>query len=176
MDKPLTLFFLLAYALGWLPIFLLSEIAGRVGIENWLVLANMAETWSWENDDSDVPRLLVYFITRVQDFAFSLSGIVVVYSVTGWECLRELFSRLIKLGVGPLAWRTWLVACLPFIFYFIAAVSSDAVHSFSFDSVKVIPLLFSLETGLLVTFFLRGPMGEELGLRGFAPCANFNSA
>ncbi|MBL4571703.1 MAG: CPBP family intramembrane metalloprotease [Gammaproteobacteria bacterium] len=168
MDKPLASFFLLAYALGWLPILLLSGIANAAGIESWLVLSSMAETWSWAGVDPGVPRGLVYFITRVQDFAFSISGVIIVAWLYGRAELRELFARLFQFGMGLSAWRVWLIAGLPFVFYFAATIMAGAVGSFSISSTKIVPLLFSLETGLLVTFFLRGPMGEELGLRGFA--------
>jgi membrane protease YdiL (CAAX protease family) len=40
--------------------------------------------------------------------------------------------------------------------------------SFTFNGRTLGAILFSAEAGLLVTLFLRGPMGEELGLRGFA--------
>lgn len=168
MDKPLASFFILAYALGWLPIFVLSAIADAAGVESWLVLANIAETWSWADTDPGVPRFLVYFITRVQDFAFSLSGVIIVACLYGRAGLRDLFARLFKIVVGPSAWRVWLIASLPFVFYFLATIIAGAFDSFSMNSTKIFPLFFGLETGLLVTFFLRGPMGEELGLRGFA--------
>ncbi|MCA9924692.1 MAG: CPBP family intramembrane metalloprotease, partial [Anaerolineales bacterium] len=40
--------------------------------------------------------------------------------------------------------------------------------SFVVNGRTLTTILFSAEAGLLVTLFLRGPMGEELGLRGFA--------
>lgn len=168
MDKPLASFFFLAYALGWLPILLLSGIANAAGIESWLELSSMAEIWSWAGVDPGVPRGLVYFITRVQDFAFSISGVIIVAWLYGRAGLRELFARLLQFGVGPSTGRVWLIAGLPFVFYLAATTVSGAVVSFSIDGTKIVSLLFSLESGLLVAFFLRGPMGEELGLRGFA--------
>jgi len=104
MDKPLATFISLAYALGRLPIFVLSAIADAAGVESWLVLANIAETWSWADTEPGVSRFLVYFITRVQDLAFSLSGVIIVACLYGRAGLRELFARLFKIVVGPSAW------------------------------------------------------------------------
>ncbi|HDZ07486.1 CPBP family intramembrane glutamic endopeptidase [Pseudohongiella sp.] len=168
MTKPILIFFALAYALGWLPILLLSWLAQRAGLDSWLVLATMAETWTWDGRDVGVPYGLLYFITRVQDFAFSISGVIVVAWLYGGAGVRNLFAGLIKIRLGAAGKRIWLLACLPFVFYFLATVAVGAVGSFTFSINDLFPLLFSLETGLLVTFLLRGPMGEELGLRGFA--------
>ncbi len=49
-----------------------------------------------------------------------------------------------------------------------AAVLADALGSADFSTGAVTTALFSLHAGLFVSLFLRGAMGEELGLRGFA--------
>ena len=50
----------------------------------------------------------------------------------------------------------------------LATAVSGELASFTFNGQTLSAILFSAEAGLLVTLFLRGPMGEELGLRGFA--------
>jgi len=83
----------------------------------------------------------------------------------GWQGLRALGSRLLQ-------WRMtgscWLLTILPLALYLSATVTSNALDSFQWSPGHLWRALFSIEAGLLVTLLLRGPMGEELGLRGFA--------
>ena len=82
--------------------------------------------------------------------------------------LRELGSRLVRWQVG---WRWYGVALLPAGLYLLATVLSGALNTFTLNGQTLSKILFSPEAGLLVAFFLRGAMGEELELRGFAlPC------
>ena len=60
------------------------------------------------------------------------------------------------------------MALLPLGLYLLATAVSGELASFTFNGQTLSAILFSAEAGLLVTLFLRGPMGEELGLRGFA--------
>jgi membrane protease YdiL (CAAX protease family) len=107
----------------------------------------------------------VYLITRVQDFAFTIAGVIVIAVVYGRPGLRELGSRLVRWRVG---WRWYLVALLPVGLYLLATAFSGALSTFTLDGKTLVRILFSPEAGILVAFFLRGAMGEEPGLRGFA--------
>ena len=163
--RPLLLFVVIAYLIAWLPIPLLSWAAADAGLDSWIELSRLTESNSLANVDLAIPGWMLFAITRIQDFAFSLSGLLVLFSVQGWQGMRTLSARLLQ-------WRMpvscWLVVTLPLALYMLATVTSNSVNSFQFSFANLWRALFSLEAGLLVTLLLRGPMGEELGLRGFA--------
>lgn len=164
-DWPTMTFFALAYLLAWGMIPLLSAIARQSGVADWMTLSQMGEVLEFGTVDLSVPGWVVYLITRVQDFAFSIAGVIMIAYLHGRSGLRELGRRLLKWRVG---WRVWLVALLPLGLYLVATAVAGALGSFALNGRSVSTILFSAEAGLLVTLLLRGPMGEELGLRGFA--------
>ncbi|MDX1416810.1 MAG: CPBP family intramembrane glutamic endopeptidase [Candidatus Promineifilaceae bacterium] len=165
LDWPIIAFFVLAYLIAWSMIPLLDLIAQQSGIPDWIALNGMAETLSFNGVDLSVPGWLVYLITRVQDFAFSIAGVIMIAYLYGRDGLQELGRRLIKWRVG---WRWWLAAFIPFGLYLIAAAVAGALGTLTFSMDTLYAILFSAQAGFLVTLLLRGPMGEELGLRGFA--------
>jgi len=164
MDRSIIVFFALAYAIAWTPIAFLSLLASQAGLENWIALSSMAESGVWNDTEISAPQWFVYLITRIQDFSFTISGVVLILWLYGVAGLKEALLRFTQWKVG----KVWIAALLPFVFYFIATLLSDAASSFTISIEKVNYLLFSLEAGIVVTLLLRGPMGEELGLRGFA--------
>lgn len=107
----------------------------------------------------------MYALTRLADFAFSIAGVVVIAATTGRAGLRTLGRRLTRVRIG---WGWYAVASLPVALYLMATVLADAVGSADFSTGAVTTAVFSLHAGLFVSLFLRGAMGEELGLRGFA--------
>lgn len=165
LDKPLLAFFALAYLISWGLIPLLAFIARQSGLDDWTTLSQMAESLNYGDTVLAAPGWLIYAVTRVQDFSFSIAGVVVVAVVYGRDGLRTLFGRLLRWRVG---WRWWLVALLPFALYGLATAVAGVGSSFTMNGRVLQTILVSAEAGLLVTLFLRGPMGEELGLRGFA--------
>jgi hypothetical protein len=70
------LFFALAYAIAWSMIPLMSAIAKSAGLSDWITLSRMAEAFEFGNAQLPVPGWLVYVITRIQDFAFSIAGVI----------------------------------------------------------------------------------------------------
>ncbi len=165
VDVPLIIFFLIAYLIGWGLIPVLSNIAHKSGLDNWQTLSQMAEALNFESVELPVPGWVVYLITRIQDFSFSIAGIIMIAVVTGRDGLKELGQRLIRWRVS---WKWYLFAFLPFGLYFLATVLSGSLSSFQFSGETLVTILVQAEAGFLVYLFLRGPMGEELGLRGFA--------
>ncbi len=67
-----------------------------------------------------------------------------------------------------IGWRWYLAALVPFGLYGLATILAGATDPFTFSPDKLFRILFSAEAGFLVYLFLRGAMGEEIGLRGFA--------
>jgi membrane protease YdiL (CAAX protease family) len=165
LDWPLIIFFALAYLIAWGLIPVLSAIAQGSGVADWATLNQMGELLDFAGADLSVPGWVVYLITRVQDFAFSIAGVIMIAFVNGRAELSGLGRRLIRWRVR---WPWYLAALLPFGLYALAAAVSGGLSSFTFTAGSLGKILFSLEAGFLVYFFLRGAMGEELGLRGFA--------
>jgi len=164
-DWPVITFFALAYFIGWAPMPILAWIANDAGIESWITLSQLAESWSFDNQQLAVPYWLVYVITRIQDFAFSISGLILIGYLYGGHGFKELGKRFIPSRVSGIY---WILAGLPIAFYAIATLTAGALTPFDGSGINIRTALFSIESGLLVTLLLRGPMGEELGLRGFA--------
>ena len=161
LDWPLLTFFFLAYLIAWGLIPVLAAIAQQSGVTDWLTLSQMAETSNFDNVNVSAPEWLVYLITRLQDFAFSIAGVTMIGLLNGSSGLKQLAHRIRQWQVG---WRWWLLALLPFGLYTLAAGASGAMGSFAVNGRTLSTLIFSAEAGLLVTLFLRGPMGEELAL------------
>lgn len=161
-DRPVIAFFLLAYGIAWGLWLVLSQFAAASGVETEPFL-RMIEAQDFGATDPALPGWLLYLLTRIQDFAFSIAGVTMIIATAGRQGLRELGSRLVRFRFGP-GW--YLLALLPIALFGAAVLISGA--SAEVTGEKVGTALFSIEAGLLVSLFLRGAMGEELGLRGFA--------
>ncbi|WP_439027534.1 CPBP family intramembrane glutamic endopeptidase [Haloarchaeobius sp. DT45] len=169
-DWPLVGFFALAFAIAWGTLGVLAVIAEQSGVESAIRLLEMGEVMQFEGADLVVPGWVVYLLTRLADFSFSIAGVVVVALTAGRAGLRELFGRLVRFDL-PRIW--YLVALVPVGLYGLAVLVFGLGNGGVFESLDLSPAaiqtaLFALNGGVLVTLFLRGPMGEELGLRGFA--------
>ena len=158
---PILAFFAIAFAIAWGLWLVVAAVAAQAGVETNAFLV-MVETQQFEVAPP-LPGWLLYLITRVIDFAFSIAGVVVIAATAGTAGLRELGRRLVAMRFGI---RWYLLALLPVGLYGLSTVVAGAAPAISVDG--ALTALISLEAGLLVSLFLRGAMGEELGLRGFA--------
>lgn len=165
IDLPLISFFLIAYIIAWGLIPVMNYFAQSAGQDSWLVLSEMAEALRFEGVDLPVAGWVIYLITRLQDFSFSIAGIIMIAAVSGWKGLQELGQRLVRWRVN---WKWYLFAFLPFGIYLLATALTGNLGSFRVTDNTLAAVLIQAETGFLVYLFLRGAMGEELGLRGFA--------
>ena len=165
IDWPLVIFFVSSYALAWGIALYLASIAKHAGLQSWTELAAMAEVMEFDNSTLPLPAWSLYGLTRVQDFSFSICGLALIAYLHGISGLKKLGQRLLQ---WRMPWKWWLLALLPMFLYLLAMFVAGATSSFTLSAQNIYTGLFSLEAGLVVTFFLRGPMGEELGLRGFA--------
>ena len=162
-SRPFATFVGLAYLIGWGCWFLLVALSGDTGLDA-AEFSSRIEAWDLSGVDAPLPHWLLYLITRVQDFAFSIAGVVVVGLTAGREGLKELFGRLVRFGISA---KWYLLGLLPVALYLVATLlANDGEPDFSPGAIST--ALFSLGSGLLVSLLLRGAMGEELGLRGFA--------
>ncbi|WP_420630347.1 CPBP family intramembrane glutamic endopeptidase [Candidatus Leptofilum sp.] len=165
LARPLVFFFGLAYALAWGALGVLHLIARQSGIESGLVLLQMGEAFQFGNSTPIVAPWIIYLLTRLADFAFSIAGIVTIALTTGREGLLVLWQRLTR---WRMAWRWYALGLLPLGLYGVAVLVAGGVESAKITSTTLTTVLFSLHSGFFVSLFLRGAFGEEFGLRGFA--------
>jgi membrane protease YdiL (CAAX protease family) len=165
IDWSIVAFFVIAYVIAWSMIPILDVIAHQSGVSGWAELSVIGEAYDFSGIDLSVPGWLVYLITRIQDFAFSIAGVIMIGVTSGREGLANLGKRLVR---WRFKWTWYVLALLPFGLYFLASVAAGAIPSFQVNATILEAALISLESGFLVTLFLRGAMGEEPGLRGFA--------
>ena len=167
---PLIGFTILAFGIAWGAELLLYRIAAASELEVDLV-RNAAERMEFDElAELTISPWMAYLLTRLQDFSFSIAGVVMTAVVGGTQGLRALASMLFRWRVAPI-W--YMVALLPVAWYTVAVAvadggSGEVFESFSFSASSLQAMLIGAEFGLLVTLLFRGPMGEELGLRGFA--------
>jgi membrane protease YdiL (CAAX protease family) len=159
---PVAAFFVLAYGIAWGMWLVVAATAGDsgVGTDDFI---RMVEAQQFEGVSPALPEWLLYLMTRVIDFSFSIAGILIIAATFGRDGLRELGARLVRWRFGA---RWYLLAVLPAGLFAAATILAGAASSFQVEALGT--ALFSLQAGLLVSLLLRGAMGEELGLRGFA--------
>ncbi|CAA9458215.1 MAG: CAAX amino terminal protease family protein [uncultured Rubrobacteraceae bacterium] len=144
---PLVAFFGLAFTVTW----------GIVGVVWLLSSLGVVSLQS--------PSGLVVLLLMLAIFAPSLSGIAMTAITGGRAGLRELSGRLLKLRVG-LRWYLVVLLGVPaaaLLASLLAAVVTDEVALREFDLGSWY-LVFPLLLGTLIG----GPLGEEIGWRGFA--------
>lgn len=163
VDWPLILFFVLAYAIAWGALGIIGLIAHQSGLDSAQSLLAMGEAYQFDGAALSVPQWLVYVLTRLADFAFSIAGVVMIVVTAGRTGLRELWQRLTRWRIR---WVWYVLGLLPIGLYGVATAVSGA--SPAINSSTITTALFSLHAGFFVSLFLRGALGEELGLRGFA--------
>ena len=165
VDWPLISFFALAYALAWGVFGLMALLARQSGVDSAQALMAMGDSFDFAGAELSVSPWVVYGLTRIADFAFSISGVIMIAVTAGRGGLRELWERLTKWRIG---WHWYALGLLPLALYGVAAVVARALGSADFSWPAIRTALFSLQAGFFVSLFLRGAFGEELGLRGFA--------
>ena len=165
IDWPLIAFFALAYAIAWGTFGIVAIIARQSGLDSAQTLMTMGEAFQFEGVSLSVPHWLVYLLTRLADFAFSIAGILMIAVTAGRAGLRELWQRLTRWRIS-LGW--YAAGLLPIGLHGAATLLAGALPSADFSTGTLSTALFSLQAGFFISLFLRGAMGEELGLRGFA--------
>ena len=162
---PIVTFFVLAYAIAWGAFAILGVIARQSGVESTQAFMALAESYQFEGVNLSVAPWLVYLLTRLADFAFSIAGVVMIAVTAGQAGLRELWQRLTRWQIG---WRWNALGLLPLGLYLVATAVANGFSSAEINLSTIGTALFSLQAGFFVSLFLRGALGEELGLRGFA--------
>jgi membrane protease YdiL (CAAX protease family) len=165
MDWPLILFFIMAYAIAWGAFGIVGLIARQSGLDSAQTLMAIGESYQFDGVSLSVAPWLVYFLTRIADFAFSIAGVVLIAATTGRAGLRLLWRRLTR---WQISWYWYAAGFLPVVLYGVATAFAGAFPSADLSPTAVSTALFSLQAGFFISLFLRGALGEELGLRGFA--------
>lgn len=159
-------FFVLACVLAWGLWAVLAGLAGSAGMATGEFVSQI-ESGDFSVGDGSAPGWVLYLLTRGIDFSLTIAGLVMIGLTQGRHGYRQLGRRLLQWRFGSF-W--YVVALAPVVLYATAALiaSADMGGSPSLDPATVRTILFSLSSGLLVSLLLRGAMGEEIGLRGFA--------
>ncbi len=165
IDWAIIAFFALAYAIAWGSFGIIAIIADQSGLESPQALMAMGETWQYGSTIISAPQWVIYLLTRLADFSFSIAGIILIVVTAGWGGLHDLWQRLTHWRIHPL-W--YVLGLLPLVLYAVAVLIADAGLPAPISASTIGTILFSLQSGLLVSLFLRGAFGEEFGLRGFA--------
>jgi membrane protease YdiL (CAAX protease family) len=165
LDWPLILFFGLAYAIAWGAFGLIGLIARQSGVDSAQTLLAMGEAFQFEGVTLSVPQWFLYLLTRLADFAFSIAGVVMIAVTAGRIGLRQLWQRLTSWRIR---WYWYGLGLLPIGLYVVATAVAGAFPSVTITTGTITTALFSLHAGFFISLFLRGAVGEELGLRGFA--------
>ena len=144
---PLVSFFGIAFAVTW----------GIATLIWWLT------GLGWESLRSPSGRVLVLLQCAI--WGPSFAGIVMTAITDGKTGLRELFRRLLRWRVG-LRWYLTVLVGVPSVALcasLLAAMSTERVTLRQFD-----PSAWYLVLPLLPFILIGGPLGEEIGWRGFA--------
>ena len=159
-------FFVIAYVIAWGLWVVLAGLAESAGMATGDFVGHI-ESGDFSVAGGSTPGWVLYLLTRGIDFSLTIAGLMMIGVTRGWAGYRQLGRRLLRWRFRPF-W--YLVALAPVALYSIAAVlaSANLGGATSFDLATVQTILFSLSSGLVVSLFLRGAFGEEVGLRGFA--------
>ena len=164
--RDIVAFFAIGFAIAWTTWLVLARVAATIGIDT-ATLVEMVEAGQLGDTATPMPVWVLYLLTRLIDFSFSIAGVAMIAATTGKAGLRRLGRRLLAWRLAP---RWYAVALLPVALYAAAAALTTLQVGGGELVTGVVALhtmLFSLSAGLLVSLLLRGAMGEELGLRGF---------
>lgn len=168
-DRSILAFFALAFAIAWSVFGAAAWVAAAAGLSGPVELLSRTEALDLGEfaNRLPVPFWVVYLGTRVADFSFTLAALIVIAATEGSAGLRVLTARF-RPTRASLRWLA--LGLVPLAFYALAtfAASRGAEISTDFSASALRTAAFSAEAGIVFSFFLRGAMGEEPGLRGFA--------
>lgn len=164
--RSVVVFFAMAYVLAWSVWFGLGALAGGTGLTTGDLVGHV-EAGRFDRVADIGPGWLLYPLTRIMDFSFTIAGLVMIIITGGRAGLRQLADRLTRWRF-PLRW--YCLALAPLLLYLVAGFLANRAEggTVAIDGSTIPTVLWSLEAGVLVSLLLRGAMGEELGLRGFA--------
>ncbi len=172
-DWPVIAFFAIAYGIAWGLLLFFNGVAKASGLEDGLTLMAMTESLSLEPIAGQLaaPGWFLYLLTRIQDFSFTIAGLIVTVVIGGRVGLSVLGK---KFNPRLASWRWYGAALLlPYGLFGAAALLAVAGNSAILETANLSletlwGVLFSAQAGLIFYMLLRGGMGEEPGLRGFA--------
>ena len=173
IDWPVLAFFALAYLIAWGLILVFNWAASAAGVEDGITLMTMAESLELGAvaDQLPVPGWFLYLLTRVQDFAFTIAGLIMTAVVAGRAGFAVLGHKFRPRLAG---WRWYGAALLlPYGLFGLAVLLAAAGNPEILQNANISlqtlwAILFSANAGLVFYMLLRGGLGEEPGLRGFA--------
>ncbi len=149
--QPIFWFFLLAYLIAW-------SIAFTVGVDTQAILQQYSGATA-------------FLLITLPKFAFSLAGIIVIALTKGYAGLQDVAKNLFHWRVG---FKWYALAYLgPAFLYGLGVLLFTLLEPAILSNInlnfKTMGLIFfGADTGIFTYMLLRGGLGEEIGLRGFA--------
>jgi len=141
-QYPLVIFFCLAYAITWVL---------------WGMLIALS---------LDIKNPRGGFLNALAIFGPSLAGIILTFVLNGRQGLFDLFARLSPVHAG-LRW-VGISLLVPFLIIIVALLIGMGMGSPIPAKLTVSIWLLPLLLEAIRIFFAGGPLGEEIGWRGFA--------
>jgi membrane protease YdiL (CAAX protease family) len=141
-EHPLFFFFFMAYAFSWI-----------------ILIPYVLSAWGIIAGDFT-------FIFALHTFGPALAAIIMTSVIEGKAGLLRLWSRIRQWRAGW-QWYLFILLGIPALLLIGIIIQPRALASFH----RLPPLLFSAVyylVNFVLVFFLGGPLGEEIGWRGFA--------
>jgi uncharacterized protein len=143
LERPLLSYFSLAYAVKYL-----------------FVVPLTLSTWGFYSGDWQI-----FFV--LSTFGPFVGGIVIAYLGEGWAGISRLLRRVRQWRAGW-SWFLLIFVGIPSVFLLSVAIVPGNLVGSSLQGQSAIALVVSYIAIYASTWFLGGPLGEEVGWRGFA--------
>ena len=168
----LSVWFLLSCAIAWGLMPVLAWAAGGTAVDATELLGRIENgQWAGLPEDLRLSPSLLYLLTRLQDFAFTISALVTAVIFFGRSGVSYILNGL----ASKRASVKWIGAALllPVLAYALAIMIAamgepGVVETVDLSVGSISKVLIGPASGLLTYLILRAGLGEEPGLRGFA--------
>ena len=143
LKHPLLFYFSMAYAIKYI-----------------FVIPLVLSTWGFYSGDWQL-----FF--AVSTFGPFIGGVVMAYLSEGREGIGRLLQRVRQWRVGWL-WLLFILVGIPALFLLAVAIVPGNLVGFGLQGQSAVAIVVSYIVTYLATWFVGGPLGEEVGWRGFA--------
>ena len=143
LKHPLLSYFSLAYAIKYVFVLPLTLSAWGIYSGDW------------------------QFFFALSTFGPLVGGVVMTYLSEGRAGLGRLLRRIRQWRVGW-PWLLFIFVGVPVLFLLAVAIVPGDLAGFGLQGTSAVALLLTYVINYAITWFVGGPLGEEVGWRGFA--------